>query len=121
MEESTAVIIDVEFGIETDTSPHRDELWSPSTSSSATRVAEDDGANTSSAVSAAGGKVTYTTVPQETTPLLHNSEHMSAQLSSPIEIAGIGAGRPWLRALEAMKKPWWETPSVSVAGFLHPE
>jgi hypothetical protein len=113
--------IEVETDVEVDTSLSHEELWSPYSSSS-TRVAEDDRASASSAVSAVPWKHPYMIVAHETTPLLQKAERMSAQLSSPIEIAGIegqdGAERPWLRALEAKKKkPWWETPSVSVAHF----
>jgi hypothetical protein len=110
--------IEVETDIEVDTSISYEGPWSPYSTCS-TRVAdEDDGASASTAVSARSWKRPYIIVAHETTPLLYNAERMSAQLSSPIEIAGIegrdGAGRPWLRALEAKKKiPWWETPSVS--------
>lgn len=124
MEESTATAIEVETHVEVDTSIGPEQLWSPYSTSS-TRVAEDDRASASTAVSARSWKHPYTIVAQETTPLLHKAERMSAQLSSPIEIAGIegqdGAERPWLRALEAKKqKPWWDTPSVSVAKVLCP-
>ena len=58
----------------------------------------------------------YNVVADEATPLLLKSERMSAQISSPIEVAGIegaeGAERPWLRIPESKKKPWWDTPSV---------
>ena len=119
MESSTATTIEVEIDVEVDTSLSHDELWSPYSSSS-TRVAEDDRVSAPSSVSAARWKLPYMIVGHETTPLLQNVERMSAQLSSPIEIAGIegqdGGERPWLRALEAKKKkPWWETPSVSFA------
>jgi hypothetical protein len=124
MEESTATIIEVETDIEADASISHEELWSPYCSTCSTRVAEDDRASASSAVSARSWKHPYVIVAHETTPLLHKAERMSAQLSSPIEIFGIegqdGAGRPWLRALEAKKKrPWWETPSVSIAQLLY--
>jgi hypothetical protein len=122
MEESTATTIEVEIDVEVDTSISHEELWSPYSTCS-TRVAEDDHASASTAVSARSWKHPYIIVAHETTPLLHKAERMSAQLSSPIEIAGIegqdGAGRPWLRALEARKKPWWETPSVSMAELLY--
>jgi hypothetical protein len=117
MDYSRASRIEVEIDVEVDTSIGRDELWSPYSSTS-TRVADDDRASVSSPASAARWKHPYTIVAYETTPLLQRSERMSAQLYSPIEIAGIegqdGSARPWLRALEAKrKKPWWETPSVS--------
>jgi len=113
---SRASPIEVEIDVEVDTSIDHDELWTPYSSS--TRVAYDDRASESSAASAARWKHPYTIVAYETTPLLQKAERMSAQLSSPIEIAGIegqdGSAQPWLRALEAKrKKPWWETPSVS--------
>ena len=119
MEDSAASIMEID--VELDISLSHDELWSPY-SSSATRVtgtSEDDRASASTALSAVQWKHPYTVVALETTPLLQKAERMSAQLSSPIEIAGIegqdGADRPWLRALEAQrKKPWWETASVSV-------
>ena len=122
MEESTATAIEVETDVEFDTSFSHEELWLPYSTCS-TRVAEDDCASASSALSTRPRKHPYIVVAHETTPLLHKAERMSAQLSSPIEIAGIegqdGAERPWLRALEAKKKKvWWETPSVSVAELL---
>lgn len=109
--------VEVETDVEVAISFSYEDLWSPYSTSS-TRVAEDDGASASSGISAVPWKHPYTIVAHETTPLLVKGEQMSAQLSSPIEIAGIeghdGAERPWLRALEAKKKkPWWETPSVS--------
>jgi hypothetical protein len=118
MNYSRASPIEVEIDVEVDTSIGHDELWSPYSSSS-TRVTHDDRASVSSAASAARWKHPYTIVAYETTPLLQKAERMSAQLSSPIEIAGIegqdGSAQPWLRALEAKrKKPWWETPSVSI-------
>ena len=116
--------VEVEIDVEVDTSIGHDELWSPYSSSS-TRVDQDDRASVSSAASAARWKHPYTIVAYETTPLLQKAERMSAQLSSPIEIAGIegqdGSTQPWLRALEAKrKKPWWETPSVSTVNT-HPQ
>jgi len=124
MDYSRASPIEVEIDVEVDTSIGHDELASPYSSSS-TRVAEDDRyrASVSSAASAARWKHPYTVVAYETTPLLQRAERMSAQLSSPIEIAGIegqdGSARPWLRALEAKrKKPWWETPSVSTVKLI---
>ena len=107
MEDSAASIIEIDVELDTSLSP--DQLWSP----------EDHRASASATVSALPWKHPYTIVAHETTPLLQNAERMSAQLSSPIEIAGIegqdGADRPWLRALEAQrKKPWWETASVNV-------
>lgn len=109
--------IEVETDVEVAISFSHEDLWSPYSTSS-TRVAEDDRASASSGISAVPWKHPYTIVAHETTPLLVKGERMSAQLSSPIEIAGIeghdGTERPWLRALEAKKKkPWWETPSVS--------
>jgi hypothetical protein len=109
--------VEVEIDVDVDTSIGHDELWSPYSTSSV-RVADDDRASVSSAASAARWKHPYTIVAYETTPLLQKPERMSAQLSSPIEIAGIegqdGSAQPWLRALEAKRRrPWWETPSVS--------
>lgn len=122
MDYSRASPVEVEIDVEVDTSIGHDESWSPYSSSS-TRVGNDDRASVSSATSAARWKQPYTIVAHETTPLLQNAERMSAQLSSPIEIAGIegqdGSARPWLRALEAKrKKPWWETPSVSIVKLI---
>jgi hypothetical protein len=119
MDYSRTSPVEVEIDIEVDTSIGHDELWPPYSTSSA-RVADDDRASGSSAASAARWKHPYTIVAYETTPLLQKAERMSAQLSSPIEIAGIegqdGSAQPWLRALEAKRKrPWWETPSVSIA------
>jgi hypothetical protein len=119
MDYSRASPIEIEIDVDVDTSIGHDELRSPYSSSSA----HDDRASASSAVSAARWKHPYTIVAYETTPLLQKAERMSAQLSSPIEIAGIegqdGSARPWLRALEAKrKKPWWETPSVSIVKLI---
>jgi hypothetical protein len=125
MDYSRTSPIEIEVNVEVDTSVGHDELWSPYSTSS-NRVADDDRASVSSAASAARWKHPYTIIAYETTPLLQRPERMSAQLSSPIEIAGIegqdGSARPWLRALEAKrKKPWWETPSVSIVKFLYLE
>lgn len=121
MEDSTATELEVEacIGFEPD-SPAVHHWPRGSSSSFLTRGREDaclSAPSDTSGASAAPDRETYTVVAQETTPLLRKHEPMSAQLSSPIEIAGIegadGAGRPWLRALPAKKIPWWETPSVS--------
>jgi hypothetical protein len=116
MDYSATSPIEIEVDVEVDTCIGHEELWPPYSPSSA-RVADDDCPSVSSAASAARWKHPYTIVAHETTPLLQGPERMSAQLSSPIEIAGIeghdGSARPWLKALEAKgKKPWWETPSV---------
>src|SRR5436305_14202139 len=116
MDYSRTSPVEVEIDVEVDTSIAQDDLWSTSPA----RVADDDRTSVSSAASAARWKHPYTIVAYETTPLLQRAEGMSAQLSSPIEIAGIegqdGSAQPWLRALEAKRKrPWWETPSVSIA------
>jgi hypothetical protein len=116
MDYSRASPIEVEIDVEVDTSIGHDEPWPPYSSSS-------DRASVSSAASAGRWKHPYTIIAYETTPLLQKAERMSAQLSSPIEIAGIegqdGSERPWLRALEAKrKKPWWETPSVSIVKLI---
>ena len=82
------------------------------------RAQEDNGPSAASEASAAPRKQPYRHKSHETSPLLTKVEDMSGQLSSPIEIAGIegvdGAKRPWLRAKIQQKKPWWETPSVSI-------
>lgn len=123
MEDTTATAIEVEAGVEVealniDTSA-RHHGMPESCSSSPIRIGEDECASAASDASAAPGKQKYTTVANETTPLLAKYERMSAQLQSPIEIVGIegadGADRPWLRASETKQTPWWETPSVSVA------
>jgi hypothetical protein len=125
MDYSRASPVEVEIDVVVDTSIGHDELWSPYSSSPA-EVAENDRASASSTPSAARWKHPSTIVAYETTPLLQNAERMSAELSSPIEIAGIegqdGSARPWLRALEAKRtKPWWETPSVSIVTPLYLE
>lgn len=122
MDYSRTSPIEVEIDVEVDTSIGHDELWSPCSTSSV-RGADDDRASVTSAASAAPWKHPYTIVAYETTPLLQGPERMSAQLSSPIEIAGIegqdGSAQPWLRALDAKRKrPWWETPSVSIVKLL---
>ena len=123
MAEPKATTIEVEAGIEADIEADRnvsyEEPWSSYYSTCSAGTPEEDGsASASTAISARTWKHPYIIVASETTPLLYEAEPMSAQLSSPIEIVGIegqdGARRPWLGALEAKKKPWWETPSVRI-------
>src|SRR5437016_7216271 len=98
---SRAPTIEVEIDIEVDTRIGHDGLGSPYSSSSA-GVAENNRASASSTPSTARWKRPYTIIAYETTPLLQQTQRTSAQLSSPIEIAGIdsqdGSARPWLRA-----------------------
>lgn len=120
--EDTAAAVEEEAFIDAetlniDTSTRRYYGTADSSTSSPTRIGEDDCISASSETSATRAKQNYTIVAHETSPLLPKHEHMSAQFQSPIEIVGIegadGQRRPWLRALETKKIPWWETPSVS--------